>query len=143
VDPRSNIAAESRAKIVYERLINFTNDAGTIDSLQFLMTREITHMKVFTAALESLGKDRFSIGSIAPTAAWLISISTIQPAWATVASRTRADRGTKAEIGNWLKRRRSERSNPMKKEPASPAMARRLIQSAQSQAKAASPIERG
>jgi Mn-containing catalase len=67
VDLRSNIAAEARAKIVYERLINFCDDAGTIDALQFLMTREITHMKAFTAALESLGKDRFSIGSIAPT----------------------------------------------------------------------------
>src|SRR5213075_3195890 len=67
VDLRSNIAAEARAKIVYERLINFTEDQGTIDALQFLMTREITHMKAFTAALESLGKDRFSIGSIPPT----------------------------------------------------------------------------
>src|SRR5512147_1105337 len=67
VDLRSNIAAEARAKIVYERLINFTDDAGTKDALQFLMTREITHMKAFTAALESLGKDRFSIGSLPPT----------------------------------------------------------------------------
>jgi Mn-containing catalase len=68
VDLRSNIAAEARAKIVYERLINFCNDAGTKDALQFLMTREITHMKAFTAALESLGKPRFVIGRIAPTA---------------------------------------------------------------------------
>ena len=67
VDLRSNIAAEARAKIVYERLINFTDDAGTKDALQFLMTREITHMKAFTAALESLGKSRFSIGQIPPT----------------------------------------------------------------------------
>ena len=67
VDLRSNIAAEARAKIVYERLINFTDDAGTKDALQFLMTREITHMKAFTAALESLGKPRFSIGQIPPT----------------------------------------------------------------------------
>jgi Mn-containing catalase len=67
VDLRSNIAAEARAKIVYERLINFTDDPGTVDTLQFLMTREITHMKAFTAALESMGKDRFSIGKIAPT----------------------------------------------------------------------------
>src|SRR6185312_2912585 len=29
VDLRNNIAAEGRAKIVYERLINFTTDAGT------------------------------------------------------------------------------------------------------------------
>ena len=31
------------------------------------MTREITHMKAFTAALESMGKKPFSIGSISPT----------------------------------------------------------------------------
>jgi Mn-containing catalase len=67
VDLRSNIAAEARAKIVYERLINFSDDQGTIDALQFLMTREITHMKAFTAALESLGKPMFSIGRIPPT----------------------------------------------------------------------------
>jgi Mn-containing catalase len=67
VDIRSNIAAEARAKIVYERLINFCDDPGSKDALQFLMTREITHMKAFTAALESLGKDRFTIGKIPPT----------------------------------------------------------------------------
>lgn len=67
VDLRSNIAAEARAKIVYERLIDFCDDPGTIDALQFLMTREITHMKAFTAALESLGKPTFSIGRIPPT----------------------------------------------------------------------------
>jgi Mn-containing catalase len=67
VDLRSNIAAEARAKIVYERLINFTADAGTKDALQFLMTREITHMKAFTAALESMQKPRFMIGRIPPT----------------------------------------------------------------------------
>ncbi|WP_315782527.1 DUF892 family protein [Bradyrhizobium sp. SZCCHNPS1003] len=67
VDLRSNIAAEARAKIVYERLINFTDDAGTKDALQFLMTREITHMKAFALALESMGKPAFSIGRLAPT----------------------------------------------------------------------------
>jgi Mn-containing catalase len=68
VDLRSNIAAEARAKIVYERLIDFSDDPGTIDALQFLMTREITHMKAFSAALESLGKPAFAIGRIPPTA---------------------------------------------------------------------------
>src|SRR5688500_12335206 len=68
VDLRSNIAAEARAKIVYERLIDFTDDRSTIDTLQFLMSREITHMKAFSAALESLGKPVFSIGRIPPTA---------------------------------------------------------------------------
>ena len=67
VDLRSNIAAEARAKIVYERLINFCDDAGTKDALQFLMTREITHMKAFAAALESMKKPAFTIGKIAPT----------------------------------------------------------------------------
>ena len=67
VDLRSNIAAEARAKIVYERLINFCRDAGSKDALQFLMTREITHMRVFTLALESMGRPPFSIGKIAPT----------------------------------------------------------------------------
>src|SRR6201746_772265 len=68
VDLRSNIAAEARAKIVYERLINFCDDAGTKDALQFLMTREITHMKAFSRALESMEKPPFAIGRIAPTA---------------------------------------------------------------------------
>src|SRR5437763_3631044 len=67
VDLRSNIAAEARAKIVYERLIDFCDDPDSIDALKFLMTREITHMKAFTAALDSMGKPPFSIGRIPPT----------------------------------------------------------------------------
>ncbi|MDB6116647.1 MAG: Catalase [Verrucomicrobiaceae bacterium] len=67
VDLRSNIAAEARAKIVYERLINFCDDRGTIDALQFLMTREITHMRAFMQALDSLGKGALSVGLIPPT----------------------------------------------------------------------------
>jgi Mn-containing catalase len=67
VDLRSNIAAEARAKIVYERLLKFTTDPGTKDALQFLMTREITHMKAFMTALSSLGKDPLSIGDFPPT----------------------------------------------------------------------------
>ena len=67
VDLRSNIAAEARAKIVYERLIQHTDDPGSIDTLQFLMTREITHMKAFQAALDSMEKKPFSIGRLKPT----------------------------------------------------------------------------
>lgn len=67
VDLRSNIAAEARAKIVYERLMDHTEDKGSLDALQFLMTREITHMKAFTLALESMGKPMYSIGKIPPT----------------------------------------------------------------------------
>jgi Mn-containing catalase len=67
VDLRSNIAAEARAKIVYERLIDFCDDPGTKEALQFLMTREITHMRAFMQALDSLGKHPLSIGLIPPT----------------------------------------------------------------------------
>lgn len=67
VDLRSNIAAEARAKIVYERLINFCDDAGTKEALQFLMTREITHLRAFMQALDGLGKAPLVIGRIPPT----------------------------------------------------------------------------
>src|SRR6478672_6839522 len=67
VDLRSNIAAEARAKIVYERLINLCDDRGTKEALQFLMTREITHLRAFMQALDSLGKDPLEIGKIPPT----------------------------------------------------------------------------
>jgi Mn-containing catalase len=67
VDLRSNIAAEARAKIVYERLIDFCDDPGTKDALQFLMTREITHMKAFMAALDSMAKPPLKVGLIEPT----------------------------------------------------------------------------
>jgi Mn-containing catalase len=53
-DLRSNIAAESRAKIVYERLINLTDDPGVKDALGFLMTREIAHQQSFEKALYSI-----------------------------------------------------------------------------------------
>jgi len=78
VDLRSNIAAEARTKIVYERLIDFCDDAGTKDALQFLMTREITHMKAFALALESMGKPAFSIGRIAPTPGFLAAAFGLQ-----------------------------------------------------------------
>jgi Mn-containing catalase len=67
VDLRSDIAAEARAKITYERLINFCDDADTKNALQFLMTREITHMKAFMLALQSLGKGPLEVGTLAPT----------------------------------------------------------------------------
>ncbi len=53
-DLRSNIAAEARAKITYERLIKVCDDAGLKDTLNFLMSREVAHQKMFEAALDSL-----------------------------------------------------------------------------------------
>jgi Mn-containing catalase len=54
VDLRSNLASESRAKLVYEHLMKFTDDPYIHETLSFLMTREITHYKMFEAALESI-----------------------------------------------------------------------------------------
>ncbi|ORB87892.1 manganese catalase [Mycobacterium kansasii] len=54
VDLRSNIGAESRAKLVYEYLKQFTDDPGVQDTLTFLMTREVAHFQQFTAALNEL-----------------------------------------------------------------------------------------
>jgi len=53
-DLRSNIAAEARAKIIYERLINATDDPGVKDALGFLMTREVSHQRSFEKALYSI-----------------------------------------------------------------------------------------
>ena len=66
VDLRNNIAAEARAKITYERLLNFCDDPGSKDALMFLMTREIAHMKSFMLALDSLGKGPLEVGHIPP-----------------------------------------------------------------------------
>ena len=63
-DLRSNIAAESRAKIVYERLINCTDDAGIKDALAFLMTREVAHQKSFEKALYAI-EPNFPTGKLA------------------------------------------------------------------------------
>jgi Mn-containing catalase len=54
VDLRSNLASESRAKLVYEHLMKFTDDPYIHETLSFLMTREITHFKMFEAALDSI-----------------------------------------------------------------------------------------
>ncbi|WP_420140987.1 manganese catalase family protein [Sphingomonas sp.] len=62
-DLRSNIAAESRAKIVYERLINITDDPGIKEALGFLMTREVAHQKSFEKALYSI-EDNFPPGKL-------------------------------------------------------------------------------
>lgn len=54
VDLRSNIASESRAKIVYEYLMQFTDDPHVKNTLSFLMTREISHFEMFEAALSTV-----------------------------------------------------------------------------------------
>jgi Mn-containing catalase len=63
-DLRSNIAAEARAKIVYERLINCTADPGVREALGFLMTREIAHQQSFEKALYAI-QPNFPPGKLA------------------------------------------------------------------------------
>ena len=61
VDLRSDIAAEGRAKIVYEYLMQFTDDPHVKETLGFLMTREIAHAQMFAAALEEI-QPNFPVG---------------------------------------------------------------------------------
>jgi Mn-containing catalase len=64
-DLRSNIAAEARAKIVYERLIALTDDPGLKEALGFLMTREVAHQLSFEKALYSI-EPNFPPGKLPP-----------------------------------------------------------------------------
>ncbi len=66
-DLRANIGAEAGARQTYEALIKCTDDAGTIETLTHLLTREVTHTSMFMKALDSLGKlDDPFFGTIAP-----------------------------------------------------------------------------
>jgi Mn-containing catalase len=55
-DLRANIGAEAGARQTYEALIKLAPDPGTKDTLVYLLTREISHTKMFMKALDSLGK---------------------------------------------------------------------------------------
>jgi len=55
-DLRANIASEAGARQTYEALLNHAKDAGTKKALHHLLTREISHTKMFMKALDSLGK---------------------------------------------------------------------------------------
>jgi Mn-containing catalase len=66
-DLRANIAAEAGARQTYEELIKLATDEGTKQTLVHLLTREISHTKMFMKALESLGKlDDPFFGNIQP-----------------------------------------------------------------------------
>lgn len=62
-DLRSDIAAEARAKITYDRLIKQCDDPSLRDTLTFLMTREVAHQQMFEAALASI-TDNFPPGKL-------------------------------------------------------------------------------
>lgn len=66
-DLRANIAAEAGARQTYEALIKMAEDEGTKKTLVHLLTREISHTKMFMKALDSLGKlDDPFFGNIQP-----------------------------------------------------------------------------
>ena len=82
-DLRANIAAEAGARQTYEDLIKIAPDEGTKDTLVHLLTREISHTKMFMKALDSMGKltDPF-FGNVQPdeTVDIYYNLSTSTPA---------------------------------------------------------------
>jgi len=85
VDLRTNLASESRAKLVYEHLMKFTDDPYIHETLSFLMTREVTHYKMFEAALNSI-PDNFPPGVLAADPRFLqntynMSAGTVRGPW--------------------------------------------------------------
>ncbi len=55
-DLRADVAAEAGARQTYEALIEVSKDEGSKRALVHLLTREISHTKMFMKALEKLGK---------------------------------------------------------------------------------------
>ena len=53
-DLKHNISAEAGAKMAYDRLIRLTDDKGCQETLNYLMTRELSHQKMFMLALQNL-----------------------------------------------------------------------------------------
>ena len=64
-DLKHNISAEAGAKVAYDRLVHLTDDPGCKETLTYLMTREISHQRMFQLALESLGENAME-GTIPP-----------------------------------------------------------------------------
>lgn len=62
-DLRSDMGAETRAKMVYEYLIQFTPDPYVKETLRFLMTREVAHYQMFEAALATITPN-FPMGTL-------------------------------------------------------------------------------
>ena len=62
-DLRSDMGAETRAKMVYEYLLQFTPDPYVKETLRFLMTREVAHYQMFEAALSTITPN-FPMGTL-------------------------------------------------------------------------------
>ncbi len=55
-DLRADISAEAGARQTYEALMKCTSDQGTQEALRFLLTREVSHTKMFMSALAAMDK---------------------------------------------------------------------------------------
>jgi hypothetical protein len=109
VDLRSNIAAEARAKIVYERLINFCDDVGTKDALQFLMpAKSPTCGRSPPPWTASASRPSPSARSPRPSRSWT-NTSTTRPAKATWARSTPKAPGMRARTCRYWMRPRSRK----------------------------------
>ncbi|ABZ83254.1 manganese-containing, non-heme catalase [Heliomicrobium modesticaldum Ice1] len=53
-DLHENLAAEQKARVTYEHLINLTDDPGVKDVLRFLREREVVHFQRFGEALDDV-----------------------------------------------------------------------------------------
>ena len=58
VDLAENLAAEEKARIVYERLMDLTNDPDVLAPLSFLREREVIHFQRFGELLNKYNKMR-------------------------------------------------------------------------------------
>ena len=56
VDLTENLAAEEKARIVYERLMDLTNDPDVLETLSFLREREVIHYQRFGELLNKYNK---------------------------------------------------------------------------------------
>ena len=67
-DLKHNVSAEAGAKMAYDRLIRQTDDPGCKETLNYLMTREISHQRMFLKALDTLGGITAMEGTVKPEA---------------------------------------------------------------------------
>ena len=58
VDLTENLAAEEKARIVYERLMDLTNDPDVLAPLAFLREREVIHFQRFGELLNKYNKQK-------------------------------------------------------------------------------------
>ncbi len=53
-DLTEDMAAEQKARVTYDWLINLSDDPGVIDALRFLREREVVHFQRFGEALDDV-----------------------------------------------------------------------------------------